>query len=174
MRLSPHARKAALAAHLSFSIGWIGAVLAFLALVLAAMAREDAAVLRAAWVGMELTGWLVIAPLAVASLLTGLLMSLGTKWGLFRHYWTLVSLVLTLLAVAVLMGNLQTVSAYARVAAEESPDLVHLRGGLGGELLHAGAGLVVLLVVQVINIYKPAGLTKHGRRAQAAARPVEP
>ena len=36
--------------------------------------------------------------LAYATLVTGLLMSLGTKWGLFRHDWVIISLVLTVVA----------------------------------------------------------------------------
>jgi hypothetical protein len=58
---------------------------------------------------MELTGWYVIVPLAVAALLTGLVMALGTPWGLFRHYWVLISLVLTILATVVLLLHMPTV-----------------------------------------------------------------
>jgi hypothetical protein len=165
--MTPRLRKFALTVHLTFSIGWIGAVVAFLALVVAAMTSEDAQTLRAAWIAMELTGWFAIVPLALASLLTGLVMALGTKWGLFRHYWVLISLVLTILATGVLLGNMQTVSFFARIAAEtDSADVAGLRGGLRSELLHAGVGLLVLLVIQVLNVYKPRGMTRYGWRKQ--------
>jgi hypothetical protein len=91
-------------------------------------------------------------------------MSLGTKWGLFRHYWTLITLVLTILATAVLLEHMPDVSAIADVAREA--DGADLAGGLGGELLHAGVGLTVLLVIQVLNVYKPRGLTPYGWRKQ--------
>jgi hypothetical protein len=158
--MGPRLRKFALTSHITFSIGWIGAVLAFLALVLTAMTRDDPATLRGAWIA--------IVPLAVASLLTGLVMSLGTKWGLFRHYWTMISLVLTIAATAVLLGNMQSVSHFAAMATDDAADPGALRGALDGELLHAGAGLVVLLVVQVLNVYKPQGMTRYGRREQGA------
>lgn len=86
MTMTPRLRKFALTVHLTFSVGWIGAVVAYLALVIAAMVSQDAQTVRAAWIAMELIGWFIIVPLALASLLTGLVMSLGTKWGLFRHY----------------------------------------------------------------------------------------
>src|SRR5258708_5172473 len=98
MTMTPRLRKFALAAHLTFSVGWIGAVMAYLALVVAAMTGQGTQTLRAGWIAMELIGWYVLVPLSLASLLTGLVMSLGTPWGLFRHYWVLFSLALTIFA----------------------------------------------------------------------------
>jgi len=171
MIMRPGVRKLVLTAHVTFSIGWIGAVVAFLALVFAAWTSQDDQTLRACWIAMESIGWFAIVPLALASLLTGLVMSLGTKWGLFRHYWTLISLVLTILATVVLLLNMQTVSSFADVAAgTDSVDVAGLRGGLRGELLHAGIGLLVLLVIQLLNVYKPRGITRYGWRKQQKQR----
>jgi hypothetical protein len=176
-----------LTVHLTVSVGWIGAVVAYLALVVAAGTSQDAQLVRAAWIAMELIILFVIVPLALASLLTGLIMSLGTKWGLFRHYWVLISFILTVFATVVLLGHVTDVSAIARVVTETDTanagglgaDRLHNggrmsteanpdgnRGGLASELLHAGGGLLVLLVVQVLNIYKPRGLTPYGWRKQ--------
>ncbi|MCQ3973429.1 MAG: DUF2269 domain-containing protein [Anaerolineae bacterium] len=164
MTMTPGLRKFALTVHLTFSVGWIGAVVAYLALVIAAMSSQDAQTVRAARIAMELTGWYVIVPFALTSLLTGLVMSLGSKWGLFRHYWVLITLVLTILATLVLLGHMQSVSLSAGVATETNSAHVggHGGGGLASELLHPGGGLVVLLVIQVLNVYKPRGLTPYG------------
>lgn len=116
---------------------------------------------------MESTGWFVIVPLAVGSLLTGLLMALATKWGLLRHYWVVISFALTLFATVVLLLHMPTVSTTADVA--RGADRATLES-LGGDLLHPGIGLVLLLGVQVLNIYKPQGMTKYGWRKQQAAR----
>jgi uncharacterized membrane protein len=166
-------RKFSLTVHLTFSVGWVGAVMAYLALVIAAMTSQNAQTLRAAWIAMALIGWYILVPLALASLLTGLVMSLGSPWGLFRHYWVLFSFVLTLLATAVLLEHMQTVSFFAGLAAETNrADVGQLRDGLWGELFHAGVGLLVLLVIQVLNVYKPRGLTPYGWRKQHERRPV--
>src|ERR671914_2991648 len=128
--MSPSVRKFTLAMHLTFSTGWIGGVVAYLALAVAAVTTQDADTVRATWIGMELTGWFAIVPLALASLLTGLVMALGTKWGLFRHYWVLISLALTILATVVLLLHMPTVSALADMArGADGAD----PGGLGGE-----------------------------------------
>lgn len=114
--MSPSGRKLALAMHLTSSVGWIGAVIAYLALGVAAVRAKDPDIVRGAWVAMEVIGWYVIAPLAVGSLLTGLGMALGTRWGLLRYYWVLFTLALTLLATVVLFLHLPTVSTLARAA----------------------------------------------------------
>jgi hypothetical protein len=171
MRMSPSLRTFTLTAHLACSVGWIGAVIAYLTLVVAAMNSQDAQTVRAAWIAMELTGWYAIVPLALAALLTGLVLSLGTKWGLFRHYWVLFTLVLTVFATTILLLHLPTVSAFAGIVAEtDSTDVGRLRGGLSGELFHAGVGLLVLLVIHILNVYKPRGLTPYGWRKQQEER----
>jgi hypothetical protein len=167
MVMTPRFRKFALSVHLTFSIGWIGAVLAYLALGVGAVTSEDVQTVRAAWTAMELTGWYVIVPLALTSLLTGLVMALGTKWGLFRHYWVLISFALTVFATVVLLLHMPTVSSMADVAQEAEGATLE---GLGGDLLHPGIGLGVLLVIQVLNLYKPTGMTRYGRRKQQEQR----
>jgi hypothetical protein len=165
--MSPGLRRFALAVHLTFSAGWIGAVVAYLALGIAAVTSQDEETVRAAWIAMEMTGWFAILPLAVASLLTGLVMALGTKWGLFRHYWVLFSFALTTFATVVLWLHMPTVSFLADAAREAQGARLE---ALGGDLFHPGVGLVVLLVIQVLNIYKPPGMTRYGWRKQQGHR----
>jgi hypothetical protein len=171
MTMSPGLHKFVLSVHISVSVGWIGGVVAYLALVVAGMTSQDDQTLRAAWIAMALTGWFAIVPLALASLLSGLVISLGTKWGLFRHYWTLFSLVLTILATIILLEEMQTVSIFAGIAAEmNSADVGRLRDTIPRALSHPAGGLLVLLVIQVLNVYKPWGLTPYGRRQQHEQR----
>ncbi len=165
--MAPGLRKLALTAHLTFSFGWIGAVVAYLALGVAAATRQDTQTVRAAWIAMEVTGWFAIVPLALAALLTGLVMSLGTPWGLFRHYWVVISLVLTILCTVVLLLHMPTVSHLAGIAAQADGANI---GGLGGDLLHPGVGLLVLLAITVLNVYKPRGVTPYGWRKQQEMR----
>jgi hypothetical protein len=167
MIMSPRVRKIALSAHLTLSVGWIGAALAYLGLGVGAATSEDVHTVRAAWTAMELTGWYVIVPLALASLLTGLLMALGTRWGLMRHYWVVISFTLTVLATVVLLLHMPSVS----LLAEEAQGAEGARlDSLGGDLLHPGIGVVVLLVVQVLNLHKPAGMTRYGWHKQQEER----
>jgi hypothetical protein len=166
-------RKGALTLHVTSSVGWMGAVACFLALAIAGLTgREDHAV-RAAYVAMKLTTWAVIVPLGLASLVTGLIESLATPWGLFRHYWVVAKLVLTLLATVVLLVHTQPIGLLAHAAAHATlgADLRSIRIQL---LVDAAAALFVLLVATVLAIYKPRGVTRYGWRKQHQSRAATP
>ncbi len=169
VRLSPPLRKAALAVHLAFSVGWIGAVAAYTALDLAAARSTDGPTLRAAYLGMGLIAGSVIVPLALAALVTGVVVSLGTRWGLLRHWWVLVSLALTVFATVVLVVETGTIAPYAAVAADPAASDAELQA-LGSTLVHSLGGMLVQLVVLVPNVYKPPGLTPYGWRRQREER----
>jgi hypothetical protein len=169
MTMTPRLRKFALAAHLTLSVGWIGAVAAYMALDVAAATSQDAQTLRAAYLAMDLIARYVIVPLAFASLLTGLVMAVGTKWGLFRHYWVLISFLLTIVATVVLLVETQTISYFADIAADPTTSSDDLRA-LEGTLVHSVGGTVALLVILVLNVYKPQGMTRYGQRKQHEQR----
>ncbi len=172
MTMPPRLRKFALTAHVTLSVGWIGAVAAYIALDVAAATSQHSETLRAAYLGMDLNARYVIVPLAFASLLTGLVMSVGTQWGLFRHYWVLISLLLTIIATAVLLAETRTISYFADMAADPTTSDDDLRA-LGSTLVHSIGGTVVLLVILVLNMYKPRGMTQYGWRKQHEQRRKE-
>jgi hypothetical protein len=169
MIMPPRLRKFVLTVHLTFSVGWIGAVAAYIALDVAAARGQEAQTLRAAYLAMELTASFVIVPLAFATLLSGLIMALGTKWGLFRHYWTLISFLLTMFATIVLLAETRTISALAGIAADPTTSDAALRA-LPSTLVHSVGGTVILLVNMWLNVYKPRGLTPYGWRKQDEQR----
>jgi small-conductance mechanosensitive channel len=167
MNMAPALRKLVLSVHLAFAVGWVGAVMAYIALAISAVTGEDTETGRAALIAMELIGWFVIVPLAVATVLTGLVMAMGTPWGLFRHYWVLVTLVLTIILTVVLVRHMPSVSSLADAA--RSGESMHSEMHSSEKehtLLHASAGLVVLLGIMLLNMYKPRGLTPWGKHKQ--------
>ncbi len=172
MIMTPRLRKFALTAHVVSSVGWLGAVAGFLVLAVAGLTSQDAQMVRAAYLAMELITWFVIVPLSLASLLTGLVQSLGTTWGLSRHYWVVAKLLLTVLATAILLVHTQPISYVARVAAETTLSSADLRGLRIQLVADAGAALLVLLVTTTLSVYKPRGMTPYGRRKQHEQRTV--
>jgi len=160
MTMTPPLRKLAFTAHVVTAVGWLGAAIAYAGLVVAALRSRDAQVVRAAYVAIDPITWFAIVPLAFASLITGLVQALGTRWGLFRHYWVLYKLVLTVFATLVLLGNTRTVKALAADAAGADVR------GLQGQLIHAAGGVLVLLLTAVLAVYKPRGMTRYGWRKQ--------
>jgi hypothetical protein len=86
-----------------------------------------------------------------------------------RHWWVTISLALTVFAVVVLLVETGTIADYAAVAADPAATDAQLRA-LGSTLVHSVGGTLVLLVVLVLNVYKPQGLTPYGWRKQQAER----
>lgn len=170
MVMSPGARKLALTAHVTASVGWLGAVTAFLALALVGLNSRNPGHLRGAYLAMELTGWYVIVPFAFASLVTGLVQSLGSTWGLFRHYWVLAKLVLTVKATFLLLLHMQVVNHVAGAAARTNLSASDLSGMRIQLVADAGAAVVVLVTTTALSIYKPRGITRYGWRVQNEQR----
>lgn len=167
--MPPGLRRLALSAHLALSVGWIGSVAAYVALDVTAATSQEPQTLRAAYVGMGLIAGSVILPLAIAALLTGVIMSVGTRWGLLRHWWVVTSLLLTIAATGILMVEERTIQALAATAVDPSTSSDELRS-MGSTLVHSVGGALVLLVVLVLNVYKPRGLTPYGWRRQLEER----
>src|SRR6516162_9162871 len=153
--MTAHFSKFTLTAHIISSVGWFGAVAAFLVLGIAGRMSQDAEVVRSSYLAMNLIGWFVIVPLSLAALLTGLIQSLGTEWGLFRYYWILVKWALTVGAVTILLLHMPAVSRKSGELAGggqgPSPSLVgsmpvaSRASGGPAEVVHSGGGLLVLL-----------------------------
>jgi len=162
--MTPRLRKFALTAHVTSSVGWLGAVGVFLALAVVGLTSQDAQTVRGAYLVMEPAAWVVLVPLAFASLLTGIVMSLGTAWGLFRHYWVLFKLAITVFATVILLIYMGTFRYMAGVAADPSADLRIVRNP--SPTVHAVLALLVLLVAAVLAVYKPQAMTPYGRRKQ--------
>jgi len=168
--MSPAVRKLALTAHVVCSVGWLGAVTAFFALAVAGLTSGDAQTVRASYLAMATIGWYVIVPLSWASLVTGIVQSLGTSWGLVRYYWVLVKLVMTVLATIVLLLHMQPVDELASLAAARTLTGSDLGAVRVQVVVDAAAALLVLLVAATLSVYKPRGMTPYGWRAQRRLR----
>jgi hypothetical protein len=163
--MTPHIRKFALTVHVTSSVGWIGAVATFLVLAITGLASKDTQLANSAYLAMELSARFIIVPLCFASLLTGLVMSLGTKWGLFRHYWVLIKLLINLLSTLILLIHMQPINYMAGVATKTTLS----SGDLPMQIqlvVASGAALLVLLVAITLSVFKPRGMTPYGWRKQ--------
>lgn len=170
--MKPSLRKFALTAHITLSVGWLGAVIAYLALAIVGLTSHDAQMVRAAYLSMEVIGWFVIVPFSLATLLAGLVESLGTRWGLFRHWWVLAKFLLTTGATIVLLRHMQAVIRMSGIAADMTLSATDFRALRIQLVVHAGGGLLVLFAATVLSVYKPRGMTPYGLRKQHERRKV--
>ncbi|MFD7323187.1 hypothetical protein ACFV9D_19160 [Streptomyces sp. NPDC059875] len=168
----PRLRKLTLTLHVTASVGWLGAVAAFLALAIAGLTSTSSATVRGAYLAMDLVGWFVIVPFGVAALLTGVVQSLGSVWGLLRHYWVIAKLLITVVATLLLLVHMQPVGHLADAAARAALDGGELEGMRIQLIADAATALVVLLTATALSVFKPRGVTAFGRRKQREPGPL--
>jgi hypothetical protein len=186
MTMRPRLRKFVLTAHVVSSVGWLGAAAAYVVLAVLVLTTRNAQMVRAGIRMMELADLFVIVPLGAASLITGIVQSLGTTWGLFRHYWVVFKLLINVFALFLLVEYTKSLVGLAGRAAH--PGLsgdVGFAGRAGypvlpgadlhmlqdpGHIVHSAGGLAVLITATVLAVYKPRGMTRRGQRQQLEQR----
>ena len=148
-------RKPLFIAHVTTSLGWLGAVAVFVALSVLGLHSRDAATVRGAYLVMEGAAWYVLLPLAGATLLSGIIQTAALQWRLFGYYWVLFKLTIALFITWVLLLYMSTFRAMAHAASDVALPLDAVRSA--SPLIHAALALVVLLVATVLAVYKPRG-----------------
>lgn len=161
-------RKLLLTAHVVASVGWLGAVVTFLALSIVGLTTRDTATMRGVYLVMEPLAWYVLVPLAFASLLTGIVYALATPWGLFRHYWVLYKLAITAAStIVLLLFTVNNTRTFAEMASSrEGVAMLPTSNPMD----HALLALAALLVATTLGVYKPRALTPFGQEAQRGKR----
>ena len=168
MIMTPGVRRFTFTTHITSSVGWAGAVMVFLALAIVGLISDDELTVRGVYVVMVPTAWFVLIPLAHTSLLSGIALSLGTTWGLFRHYWVVLKLLITIFATVILLIYMGTFKQMAGLAADPIVDMRAVRNA--SPMIHAVLALVLLLIATMLGVYKPFGMTAHGKRKQDEQR----
>ncbi len=162
MRLPLSARRPLLLIHLLGGVGWFGAVVAYLVLAVVGLVDADPALSRASYQAMALIVWFVVTPLSLVGLASGIVQALGTPWGVGRHWWVFLKLVMTVLSIAILLLHLGPTDILAQAA--RHGDLTLALGRLRVQLVVApSAALLVLTTTAALGVIKPKGLTPWSR-----------
>ncbi|SDP04229.1 hypothetical protein SAMN04487905_101544 [Actinopolyspora xinjiangensis] len=165
-RLGPRARKAVLALHVVSAGAWIGIDVVLAVLVFTALLTQD---VRTAAVSYQALGLFAIWPLlaaGLACLATGLVLGLGTKYGLVRYWWVAVKLVINVVFVLLVpLGLVPTVNAaveYGReIAASE-----RFTFEVDELIFPPVVSPIGLLIAVFLAVYKPWGRVRKRRRDQ--------
>jgi hypothetical protein len=166
MTLSPPARKFVLTVHVGTSVGLLGAIAAFLALAIVGLSGSESA--ANVYPAMDVVARYVLVPLALAALAVGTVSALGTPWGLLSYYWVVFKLVLTALATLVLLMQIELIAALAE-SALAGGSMEGTGDARFSVTLHAGGGLLVMVLPLVLSIYKPRGRTPLASSGPASA-----
>lgn len=169
-QLRPRARKFVLTLHVGFSVGWLGLAMAMTVLSGVGLLAADDELQRDAYRMMHIYDLTLVIPLVILSIVTGLLGSLGTKWGLIRHWWVLTkfAISMSILGFAAFVENFWVRGLAERLSADPSAE----PGTTGVQLFTCMVVFSLLLwFATVLSVYKPWGMTWWGHRS--ARRRIE-
>jgi hypothetical protein len=152
-----------LSAHLLCTVAWLGAALCSLIFNITALLTNDPHLLNATYVFADILDKAILRGGAVGALLTGLLLSVLTQWGLMRFYWIIVKEIVSVLCIVVgviISGwNDDAISLTAMQALHALHDPLYLTNRT---LMFIGIffQLIALAGVIVISVFKPWGQRK--------------
>ena len=165
-RFGPAGRKLALTIHVGASVALLGTTASTLILGLRAAVTDDPELARATYRLMEMLSFALNIPLSIAALVSGIVIGLGTKWGVLRHWWVTTKLALLIAVVAV--GALvvgRGIGQLLDASPGAEPASVRWRVVAG-----AATALVALMAATALSVYKPGGRFRPRRVDAAAAR----
>ena len=158
-RLTPTLRKTLLVLHIVLSIGWMGVDIALLALLITARTTDDANLVVSGFNAIRMIVPVAIPPLSLGILGTGLLLGLGTPWGLLRYWWVLIKLILSLvMTVLVFVSLVPGANSMAILAASNaSADVVRASlGDLPTQLMFPPVvSFLMLGAATILSVFKP-------------------
>jgi hypothetical protein len=161
-RMRPRTRKGVLVAHIVAAGGWIGLDVMLGVLVFTPLLTSDTAVTALCYQAMPLLFWPILVS-GLTSLVTGVVLGLGTHHGLVRNWWVLVKLVLNIVLtslVVVLLGpGMDDAAEAGRRLAAGVPAGIDVSTMVFPPLV-SGASLVV---ATVLSVYKPWGRVRATR-----------
>lgn len=158
--LSPASRRSVLAFHIVASVGLLGTTAALVALNVRAATTSDAQLAASAYELLTMFSFVFGIPLSFASLISGIVLGLSSKWGVLRTGWVAAKLAL----------NLSVIAVGAFVL---GPAATALAEGSGGEAVPIAAGaydVAALCLATGLSVFKPRRRRRPSPSRRAARR----
>lgn len=158
-QLTPPTRRAVMVLHAICGIGWMGVDIAVFILLMTARTTTDPALVVSGFNAIRMVVPIAVPPLSLGMLATGLLLGLGTRWGLVRYWWVLVKLVLALIMVVLVFLSLVPGVNSIAVLSTTGVSADALRASLGSipdQLLYPPVvSFLMLGTAAILSIFKP-------------------
>ncbi len=169
MTLTPRWRKLVLVVHVVTSLGWLGITMVNAVLTFTSVFTDDPRRQHAAILMMDQVGGYLLLPVSLLAAVSGIVLGVGTKWGLIRYKWVAIKVLLTLIALGLTVFSLLPGLRELAAAAESTGDGVFVAPGRRPDGFYPIiVSTTMYLTMTVLSVYKPGGKTPYGRRMTAA------
>ena len=162
-RLGPRTRKSVLLVHIASAGAWLGVDVVMAVLVFTALATDDDRTKALAFRALELVAVGPLLALGLLCLLTGVLLGLGSRYGLVRYWWVAIKLTLNLLLTSLVLVALAPTVADAADRARQFDAGVPAPLGIGDLIFPPIVSPTALLVAMFLAIFKPWGRIRRSR-----------
>lgn len=170
-RLGPRTRKTVLLVHILAAGAWIGIDIVMAVFIFTALSTDDTATKAFCFQALdEFAVWPLLIS-GTVSLLTGILLGLGTRYGLVKYWWVAIKLVLNLILTGLVLVALAPEIA---LKAGQTRDVLAGRGGelsVGDLIFPPIVSPAALLIAYALAVFKPWGRI---RRRTATVDRTEP
>lgn len=158
--MNQNSRKVILLFHIITTISWLGSIIAYLPFAIAIINEPSLEALKGSYTAMNLIAWQVVLPLSLLSFISGLILALTSKWGLFKYYWVTIKIGINLVSILVLIKYLLNLKPFLTLfEGPISPEgLSKLQ--TPGHLVHASLAILALLIASFLSVFKKPGLIK--------------
>ena len=172
-RLGGRTRKAVLTVHIGSAGVWLGMDLTFAVLLCTAMLTDDRSTAATAYQAVEMVAIYPMLTAGVLTLITGVILGIGSKYGLIRYWWVAVKLAINLLFVFLIIFGLRPsvreVAESGRMLAIDPATVVPYQD-LFGPLIVAP---ILLVTAMILSVFKPWGrIRRAAANTDAAQQPV--
>jgi uncharacterized membrane protein len=169
-RLNQKKKQLIVALHVISAASWIGGTMGLILLLIYLKSAANGEQLAYTLSSMEVIDDNLLKYPALLTLLTGVLLSVWTQWGLVKHYWVAIKLVLT---VATIMMGILFLDNWTASLGEMIEDMGlatlqsrEFQTTWSSIIVMAGFNLASLLLMVFITYFKPFGKIKKLRRRE--------
>jgi hypothetical protein len=170
-RLTPAARNTVLVLHVIMGISWMGVDIALFALLMTARTTHDASLVVSGFNAIGVIVPLAVPPLSLGILGTGLILGLGTRWGLIHYWWVLVKLLLSMIMTALVYLSLLPAIRGTAILSDLTLSADAVRASLGPLptmlMFPPIVSFLMLATATILSIFKPWRRTPWSRESDA-------
>ena len=169
-RLGARTRKGVLVVHIASAGAWIGMDIVMGVFVFTALATDNDATRALCFRALQLFAVWPLLTTGLICLASGVVLGLGTKWGLVRYWWVaiklLMNVVLVFLVVFLLRPGVIEVAEQGRLFMAGDPATLTAEGLVFPPIVSTSA----LLVATVLAVFKPWGRIRKRSTTKRAVR----
>ncbi|WP_239696803.1 hypothetical protein [Paenibacillus oryzisoli] len=157
-------KKWMLSLHIVFAAIMLGTCVTFLILSITVASSSDSGLILSCYKAMHVLAGTSVRASVIGTIVTGVLLSLGTHWGLAKYNWIIAKEVLTVVAVIIgpigmYIWTLKGISLMTDVGAESAYQGAYV-SNMFWLFIGIGLQLLSLIAMYLLSIFKPWGKRK--------------